>query len=252
LCGLAAGLLAGLLGIGGGLVIVPVLSWLLIAQGAPVDIAVPMAVATSLASMLLTSASAIFSHHRLGGMDLDCIRKLGIAVAIGAIAGAVAASAVSGQSLARFFGVVACLIGLRMLLAIKPPVTPLDPRPRGWWLAGPVIGAVSAMVGIGGGSFNVPYLARNGYSMAHAVAIASACGYPIALAGSVTFLVLGWGRVDWPGSFGWWYGPGVLIIGLGGIITAPVGARLAHRLPASILRRVFGIFLVLVGLRMLI
>lgn len=108
------------------------------------------------------------------------------------------------------------------------------------------------MVGIGGGSFNVPYLAKSGYSMAQAIAIAAACGYPIALAGSLGFLVLGSGASGWPYTIGYWYWPGVLILGLTGIAAAPSGARLAHRLPADVLRRLFGVFLILIAIRMAI
>ena len=249
-CGLAAGLLAGLLGIGGGLVVVPVVTWLLLAEGASQDLAVPMAVATSLASMLLTSASAIFSHHRLGGMDAAAIGRLAPTVAAGAVLGAWIALAIPGATLARVFAAVAAIIGLRMLLAVRPAVADRPAFPRGWWSLGPVIGAISALVGIGGGSFNVPYLARNGYTMARAVAIASACGYPIALAGAVSFVLLGWGRTDWPATLGWVWWPGMVLIGMGGMVAAPWGARLAHRLPAGVLRRTFGVFLILVALRM--
>lgn len=258
LTGLTAGFLAGLLGIGGGLVIVPALTWLLMHQGAGADVAVPTAVATSLGSMLLTSASSITAHHRLGGIDWACARRLGLGVAIGALLGATLAVAVSGPTLARIFAVVAALIGFRMLLGQPRKARPYPGEshgpayPFGWWIMGPAIGAVSAMVGIGGGSFNVPYLARNGYVMARAVAIAAVCGFPIALAGSLGFMMLGPGASDWPHTIGYWYWPGVLVLGVAGVVSAPSGARLAHRLPAHVLRRLFGAFLILIALRMAI
>jgi uncharacterized protein len=250
LTGLCAGILAGLLGIGGGLIIVPALSWILVSQGAAIDIAVPMAVATSLGTMLLTSASAIWFHGRRGGVDWGCVLRLAPAVGIGALLGAWLAVLMPGLWLARVFAVLAGLIGLRMLLA-RPAASAHRPAfPRAWYLFGPGIGAISAMIGIGGGSFNVPYLARNGYPMVQAVAIASTCGWPIALGGVVGFVMVGGGQVLWPASLGYFYLPGLITIGLAGMVGAPLGVAMAHRLPARQLRRVFGAMLILVAIRM--
>ncbi len=250
LTGLLAGVLAGLLGIGGGLVIVPALTWILLTQGASPDVAVPMAVATSLGTMLMTSASAIWFHDQRGGVDWPCVGRLAPAVGIGALIGAWLAVLMPGIWLARVFAVIAGLIGLRMLLAAATGVATRKPWPRGWYLFGPLIGAVSAMIGIGGGSFNVPYLARNGYPMVRAVAIASTCGWPIALGGVVGFLVLGSGAASQPYSWGYIYLPGLIAIGLAGMLGAPAGVALAHRLPQQRLKRVFGLVLILVALRM--
>lgn len=250
LTGAAAGVLAGLLGIGGGLVIVPALSFLLLAQGVPIDVAAPVAVATSLGTMLLTSASAVWFHDRRGGVEWPTVLRLGPSMALGAVAGALLAAQLPGQSLARIFAVLAALIGLRMLLAVRPPQLDRPAFPRGWPLIGPLIGGVSALMGIGGGSFSVPYLARNGYPMVRAVAIASACGWPIALGGAGGFLVAGWGRQLVDHSFGFFHLPGLLIIGLAGSTMAPLGVALAHRLPATLLKRVFGLALLLVAVRM--
>lgn len=250
LTGLTAGVLAGLLGIGGGLVIVPALTWWLLGHGADSDLAVPMAVATALGSMLLTSLSSIGFHARRGALDWACVARLGPAVAAGALAGAWLAVQISGPSLARVFAVVAGLIALRLLFGAAIPPFAHPATPRGWWLAGPAIGAISAMVGIGGGSFNVPYLVRNGYPIVRAVAVAAACGWPIAAAGSLGFIAQGWDQVAWPGTLGYWYVPGVILIGSAGMAGAPAGVWLAHRLPADGLRRLFGAFLLLVAVRM--
>ena len=248
--GLVAGVLAGLLGIGGGLVIVPALSFILRAQGVDLAIAAPMAVATSLGTMLLTSASAIWFHDRRRGVEWPTVARLGPAVAIGALFGALLAAQLPGQMLARVFAVLAAIIGLRMLLAVRPPASGRTPFPRGWPLVGPLIGAVSAIMGIGGGSFNVPYLARNGYPMVKAVAIASACGWPIALGGLAGFIIAGWGQVLYEHSFGYIYLPGLLAIGLAGALSAPLGVSLAHRLPTTTLKRLFGFLLLLIAVRM--
>lgn len=248
--GAFAGILAGLLGIGGGLVIVPAMTALLISQGAGIDIAVPMAVATALGSMLLTSAASAWSHARRGTVDWHAVFRLGPAIALGALLGARLATGLSGPALARVFAAITALIALRMLLGGKASTRQVAPRVRAWPVAGPLIGGVSAMIGIGGGSFNVPYLAWNGYSTIRAVGIAAACGWPIALAGSAGFVVEGWGQQLWHASLGYLYLPGAALIGLAGSLAAPLGAGLAHRIGSELLARVFGVFLLVVALRM--
>lgn len=248
--GLSAGLLAGLLGIGGGLVIVPALGFLLMSRGMPMDVSIPMAVGTALASMLLTSAASAIAHARRGNVDWPTVFRLGPSVAVGAVLGAFVATLVSGEELARVFALIAGVIGVRMLLALSIPGRDLDPAPRGWFLAGPGIGAVSAMIGIGGGSFNVPYLVFNGYSTLRAVGVAAACGWPIALGGSLVLLMRQPPGDAVSGAFGHWYLPGVILIGLGGVFAAPWGARLAHRLGSAGLSRLFGMVLLLVAIRM--
>ncbi|NDY95828.1 sulfite exporter TauE/SafE family protein [Wenzhouxiangella limi] len=248
--GLTAGLLAGLLGIGGGLVIVPALSFLLRARGVEVEIAVPVAVATSLGTMLLTSASAVWFHARRDAVHWPTVARLAPAMAVGAGLGAVFAAALPGQLLAKVFALLAALIGIRMLLSLNPSRPPISPYPRGWWLAGPAIGGVSALMGIGGGSFNVPYLVRNGFAPVQAVAIASACGWPIALGGVVGFLIAGWNQHLLDLSLGYLFWPGVVVVGMAGAVSAPAGVALAHRLPAAGLRRIFGLLLLLIAVRM--
>lgn len=250
LTGAVAGVLAGLLGIGGGLVIVPALSFILLSQGVDINIAAPVAVATSLGTMLLTSASAVLSQHRRGGIDWPTVGRLGPAMALGALAGALLAAYLPGQTLARVFAVLAAVIGLRMLLSISPPASDRPAFPRAWPLVGPLIGGVSAIMGIGGGSFSVPYLARNGYPMVRAVANASACGWPVALGGLSGFIVAGWGRSLVDQAIGFIHIPALLAIGIAGAAAAPAGVALAHRLPAALLKRVFGLVLLLVAVRM--
>lgn len=250
LIGLAAGILAGLLGIGGGLVIVPAVTALLVLQSVEENVAVPVAVATSLSTMLLTAVSAVWFHARRDAIDWPTITRLGTGVALGAAAGAVLATLVSGETLARVFAVIAAFIGLRMLFVRAPKSAARPPFPRLWWLAGPFIGAASALVGIGGGTFNVPYLARNGYSMVQSVANASACGWPIALAGSLVFAWLSPVGPRPDHLLGHVWLPGTLAIGIGGVLAAPLGVALAHRLPAAGLRRVFGGVLLVVAFRM--
>jgi len=255
LIGMSAGVLAGLFGIGGGLVIVPAMTALLLVQGVPAELAVTTAVATALGSMLLTSAASAWSHARRGNVDWPVALRVGPAVAFGALAGAWLAMQMGGAMLARVFAVFTALIALRMLLgagsATRSYPDAIPARPRGWWLAGPLIGAVSAMIGIGGGSFNVPWLVWNGYSTLRAVGIAAACGWPIALGGSLAFMFSAGLPADpVPRTLGYLYLPGVIVIGIIGSLAAPLGVRLAHRIGSTGLARLFGVLLLLIALRM--
>ncbi len=250
LLGCLAGLLAGLLGIGGGLVIVPAMSWFLIDQGLAADVAISVAVATSLASMLLTSASAIGFHARRKVILKAVIVRLAPAVGLGAVIGAVLATWLGGERLALVFAIVVALIGLRMLLALDNSSITREARLRLWWFFGPTIGAVSAMIGIGGGSFTVPYLRWNGYPMVNAVAMASTCGWLIGLGGTSAFLLIDSQANELSGLIGHVHWPAALLIGLAGAASAPLGVALAHRLPARQLSRLFGGILILVALRM--
>ncbi len=251
LIGISAGVLAGLFGIGGGLVIVPTLTALLVYQGVSVGLAVTMGVATALGSMLLTSGASAWSHARRGNVDWAVVLRLGPAVSFGALFGAWLAMVISGAALARIFSLLTTVIALRMIFAAAIGTRPVSARPRGWWFAGPLIGAASAMIGIGGGSFNVPWLTWNGFSTLRAVGIAAACGWPIAMAGSVAFILATeapTGSVS--GSLGYWYWPGVVVIGVFGSLAAPLGVQLAHRIGSTGLTRLFGGFLLLLAVRM--
>lgn len=248
--GCLAGLLAGLLGIGGGLVIVPAMSWFLIDRGVEANASISISVATSLASMLLTSASAVVFHARRRVIAREVILRLAPSMALGAAAGALLATWLGGERLAMIFAVIVALIGLRMVLAIDNPARSTDPFPRAWWLIGPVIGAVSAMIGIGGGSFNVPYLRWNGYPMVNAVAMASTCGWLIGLGGALTFALVDVGSDPIWGLVGHVHWPAALVIGLAGAASAPLGVALGHRLPSRQLSRIFGAVLILVAMRM--
>ena len=251
LIGALAGVLAGLFGIGGGLVIVPALVWLLTAQGAPLDPAMPMAVASALGSMLLTSASSAWAHSRKQAMDWLAVARLAPTLALGAVFGAWLAVRIPGQALALIFAIFAAWVGLRMMFGSgQRTETERPARPRQWWLFGPGIGAASAMLGIGGASFNVPYLVHNGYNTMHAVAIAAACGWLLALAGSVGFMLQADPQGLWPNSIGYWYWPAVLVIGSAGLLCAPLGANLAHRLGSARLARLFGLLMLAVAVRM--
>jgi uncharacterized membrane protein YfcA len=253
LLGSVVGLLAGLFGVGGGIVTVPVLIFGLPLVGVPVEHAIHMAVGTSLATIVVTSLSSIQAHHSRGGVIWSEFRRLAPGILVGAWLGGVIANMLAGPVLQQIFGVFAVAVGLRMLL-----LHPADAQSHnvGVWvkrLAGVVIGVISAMVGIGGGALTVPFLHTAGVEMRRAVATSSACGLPIAVAGAGSFMAAGWGVEDLPeGSLGYVYWPVALIVVLTSALLAPMGALWAHRLPGERLRRIFGLFLAVVGIKLLV
>jgi uncharacterized membrane protein YfcA len=251
--GALAGLMAGLLGVGGGLLIVPVLLWAFELLGFPYQVLMHLAVGTSLATIVVTSLSSILAHNRRGAVRWELVRQLAPGILLGAWIGALVADWMSGDWLRRVFALFALFVGTRMLLGLRVRVGRDLPGRVGFWGAGGVIGAVSALVGIGGGSLTVPFLHASGVDMRQAVASSSACGLPIALAGATGFVWTGWADPGLPsGSTGYVYWPAFAGIVLTSMLLAPVGARLAHSLPVQALQRVFALLLLGVGLKLLL
>lgn len=251
--GLLSGFLAGLLGIGGGLIIVPGLVLIFLAQGYDPSITTHLAVGTSLACIVLTSLSSLRTHHRRGAVDWRVWRQLVPALLVGGLIGAVIAGALPARTLQWIIGVFAVWTGLRMVR--RTPVHRIAPvAPIGWRraAAGTAMGAASAVFGIGGGSLMVPYLTRYGMVMQRAVGTAAAAGLPIALAGALGFLWQGWGVAALPtATWGYLHPTALLLLSLSSVVSAYGGAVLAHRLPAARLKQIFGGVLMLVGLRFL-
>jgi len=248
-----AGLMAGLLGVGGGLVIVPVLLWVFGLLGFPSQVMMHMAVGTSLATIVLTSISSIWAHHRRGAVRWELVLQLTPGILLGAWIGALVADWMSGQWLRRVFALFVLFVGTRMLLGLRVRVGRSLPGKAGFWGVGGIIGAISALVGIGGGSLTVPFLHASGVDMRQAVASSSACGLPIALAGALGFIWTGWSEPGLPsGSTGYVYWPAFAGIAVTSILLAPVGARLAHTLPVRALQQVFALLLLGVGLKLLL
>jgi len=251
--GVLAGLLAGLLGVGGGLVVVPALLWLFAAQGFSAESLVHLAVGSSLATIVATGASSAWAHHRHGAVDWSLFAGLAYGLVPGAVVGGLFASLLSAALLHMLVAVFVLLVAVQVLAGLRP--SPHRGQPSLGWrvLAGVVIGLLSALVGIGGGSLTVPWLLWHNVAMRVAVATSSACGVPIALAGAIAFGVAGSGQAGLPpASSGFVYWPAVGGIVVTSLLTAPLGARLAHRLPVPLLKRGFGLFLLLVGTKMLI
>lgn len=251
LIGSLSGLLAGLFGIGGGVVMVPALILVFTPLNLGSDWIPHLAVGTSLATIIGTGAASAYAHHRRGGVRWDLAGRLAPGIVIGAWAGAGLAALIADLWLKRVFAVFLLFVGMRMLIRIKAQHNRPLPGRVGLWGVGGGIGMLSALVGIGGGTLTVPFLNGRGIDMRQAVGTSAACGLPIAIAGAIGFMVAGWGRAGLPElSTGFVYWPAVLIMLLASMPTAPLGARLAHALPVDLLKRLFGVLLLAVAWRL--
>lgn len=251
--GVIAGFVAGLLGVGGGLIIVPVLIIIFQSNNFSPDIIVHLAIGTSLASIIFTSLSSIYAHHfRHHAVRWDIVKQLTLGIVVGAFAGAVLADFVSASNLQLIFGFFEISVAIQMALNIKAHAGRKLPNKAGMIMAGSGIGVVSSIVGIGGGSLTVPFLSWCNIKIQQAIATSSACGLPIAIAGCVGFIVTGWNEVTLPKyTFGYIYWPAFIMIVISSMLMAPVGAWFAHWISAEKLKRVFSIALLMLGLRML-
>ncbi len=248
--GAVAGILAGLLGIGGGLVLVAALVWLLPSQGIPADQAVHVALATALASIVFTGLSSARSHHRRGSVLWPTVAWLVPGVLLGGWLGSLLATQLPAAALRGLIAVYCYVAALQ--LALDWPRARAEraaaPRGPGYSTAGAAIGAISALVGIGGGSMTVPLLVWRGVRPVRAVGTSSACGVAIALASAAGYASHGPAPGVLPaGSWGYVFVPAALAIALASVLTAPLGARIAHEISDLTLRRVFAGFLLLVG-----
>ncbi len=253
LLGACAGLVAGLFGVGGGLIIVPVLVFSFELQGMSPEVLTHVAVGTSLATIIVTSISSILTHHHKGGVIWPLFWPLAAGICLGAILGVKTAGRLSGSSLQLVIGCFAIIIAMQLAFGLKPKPSRGVPGRPALSLAGGVIGWASAIFGIGGGSLTVPYLTFSNVQIQRAVGTSAACGLPIAIMGSLTNIEEGWNHpqlMDW--SLGYVYLPAFFGIITTSAIFARFGARLAHWLPADTLRRIFALLLLLVGVRFLL
>jgi len=252
LIGAAAGTTAGLLGLGGGAVIVPALYMVFSAQNMPAEMIMHMAVGTSLATIIFTSLSSIYTHHQKGAVQWPLVAKLLPSLVLGVVAGSLLADQLSSDLLRILFGLFELLVAAQMMFTLIPEAQKTDQRGVVYSVAGGVTGGVSALMGIGGGSVMVPFLSWCGINMRGAVATSAACGFPLALFGALSFIVLGRGEnqnIEW--TWGYIYLPALLGILLASIVFARLGAKLAHRVPLLILKRAFAGVLLLIAIKML-
>lgn len=248
--GLIAGLLAGMLGIGGGVVIVPALIWIFQRHGLSPEIIPHLAIGTSLASIVFTSLSAIRAQQKRRAIDWPVVRLLAPATLLGGFASGYLAGFIPADMLKAFFAVFLLFVGTQFMLDWKPAAHWRLPGRGGLWGLG--IGSLSALLGIGGGNITVPLLHACNLDLKRAIAISTALGFPIALFGAVGFLLSGWGHALLPsGTLGYVSLPALAAIAGAAILTAPLGVRLAHDLPVKRLKRIFGVLVLVISLRML-
>ena len=250
--GLFAGLVAGLFGIGGGAVIVPVLYFLLDGLGFD-QTAQHVAVATSLATIIATSSRSVMAHHRHDAVDWAVLRGWSPWIVIGALGGMALAGVMSGRALTAIFGSVALIIAVQFFFG-RPDWRLSDDLATGPARAGlgGAMGALSALMGIGGGTFGVSLMTMSGRPMHQAIGTAAGFGVAIGVPGALAAMFTGWGKAGLPpGSLGYVNLPAFIMIGVLTVAMAPVGAKLAHRLDGAILKKWFGVLLAIVAARML-
>lgn len=251
--GLFAGFVAGLFGVGGGLIIVPVLAFIFAAHQFPEQYAMHLALGTALASIIFTSISSLRAHHAHGAVNWKVWREISPGVVIGTLLGSVLAAYLSANFLKAFFVVFVFYVGTQMLLDIKPKPSRELPGLLGMFAVGNIVGAVSSFVGIGGGTLSVPFMTWCNIRLHQAIGTSAAIGLPIAVAGTLGYMANGLLVNNLPPySLGFVYLPALGAIVAASVLTAPLGAKLAHRLPVKKLKKYFAVLLYTLGVRMLI
>lgn len=243
--GLTTGYLAGLLGVGGGMMIGPFMTLILSHRGVPADLAIKMAIATSMATIMFTSISSVRAHHQRGAVRWDIVKGLAPGIALGAMIASVGIfSVLKGTWLAIFFAAFVGFSATQMFLDKKPKAGRQMPGTVGQVVAGSVIGCLSGLVGAGGGFVSVPFMVAHNVVILNAVATSAALGFPIALVNTVGYVFSGSGLPGLPpSSLGYVWLPGLVTVATCSVMTAPWGAKMAHQLPVAILKKVFAVVL---------
>ena len=243
--GCVGGFLAGLLGVGGGMMLVPFMTYILASRGVASGMAVKMAVATSMATIMFTSLSSVRAHHRLGAVRWDLLRGLAPGILLGGLAGGAGVFAVlKGQGLALGFAVFIGYSAVQMLRDRKPHPGREMPGVAGQTAVGAGIGMLSGLVGAGGAFMSVPFMTWCNVPIRQAVGTSAALGFPIAVANTLGYTISGWNLPPaLPGAQGYLYVPGLAIIALASVTMAPLGARTAHRTDTRKLKRLFAVLL---------
>jgi len=242
--GTFGGFVAGLLGVGGGMVLVPFITMLFTARGFPDALVVHMAIATSLGMIFFTSMSSVRAHHKHGAVLWPIVRRFTPGILIGAWVGPWIGKQMNTSVLAFFFGCFVAFSAIQMLIGKKPAAARELPGKAGMFAAGGVIGILAGLVGAGGAFVSVPFMARCNVRIHNAVATSAALGFPVALMGTVANVYFGWNEPGLPAwSLGFVYLPALAIIVLASVSMAPLGARTAHRMPVRQLQRIFAVIL---------
>lgn len=247
------GFAAGLLGIGGGMILVPFLTFLFSIYGFPPEVIVHVAIATSMATILFTSLSSVRAHHKRGAVRWDIVLALAPGIFLGGILGGGQLFALLKTSWLSF--IFAGFVGFsayQMLLNKKPKPSRTIPSKAGMFGVGSFIGFLSSLVGAGGGFVSVPFMTWCNVTMHNAVATSAALGFPIALASAIGYVISGYGNPGLPtGSFGYIYLPALGCIAIASVMTAPLGAKVAHQLNVAQLKKVFALVLIFLSAYML-
>jgi uncharacterized membrane protein YfcA len=244
LMGLLVGLFAGMLGIGGGVLLVPLMVFLFSAQDFPADRIVHLALGTSLTSIVFTSISSARAHQKHGAVRWDIVRASAPGLVIGVLLGAFIADRMASRYLAVFFIAFVYYSATQIFLDVKPRPSRQLPGRTGISVAGVLIGAVSSWVGAGGGVMTIPLMSMCNVPMRHCIGTSAALGLPIAIAGAAGYVATGLGKDHLPPfSVGYVYLPALVGIVVGTFVTVPLGARLAHSMPVKALKRIFGVIL---------
>tara|TARA_R110000868_G_scaffold380784_1_gene646967 strand:+ start:142162 stop:142950 length:789 start_codon:yes stop_codon:yes gene_type:complete len=253
LTGVVAGTLSGMLGIGGGIIVVPVLIVLLPMAGVPHDIVVHMAVASALATIVVTSFSAAHKHYHNGNIDLTLLKRILMSVIPGVVVGSIAAHFIPGRGLEIFVGVVLALVALRLLLS-KQTTDATEPHAINKFMfmgLGFIFAVIASMVGAGGGIFFVPFLLYCGYQTRMVIGVSSAISWSVGLLSTLIYIAISYSAVHVPWATGYVYWPAVLGIVITSFFFARVGVKLSQVFPVSILRKMFAALLIVVAVKML-
>jgi len=251
--GLVVGFMAGLLGIGGGGIMVPVLTSIFLAQGVPVEQVVHMALGTSMASIVFTSFASMRAHHKKGAVMWNVVKYMAGGVVIGTFAATFLATYMKSVQLAIFFAVFMAYVSIQMAIDKKPKPSRELSTPTSLFSVGSLIGIISALVSIGGGSLTVPYLVWQNVDLKKAIATSAAIGFPLSIAGTVGYIVNGMIHSEAGADMmlGFVYLPGVVLISVVSYFTAPLGAKMAHTLPVAKLKKIFALLLMVLSIKML-
>ena len=243
--GCVTGVAAGLLGIGGGMILVPFLTILFTWQGLSLELTVHAAIATSMATILFTSVSSVRAHQKKGAVRWDLVAALTPGIVVGGlVSGGALISLLKTGWLALFFAVFVAYSALQMLLDKKPKPSRQMPGPVGTAASGGAIGFISGLVGAGGGFISVPFMLWCNVPLHQAVGTSAALGFPIALANTIGYVWSGWGQTGLPPQMvGYIFWPALIVLAMFSVVLAPVGARTAHKLPVKTLKRIFAYLL---------
>lgn len=250
--GCVVGIMAGLLGIGGGGILVPTLTAIFIYQGVPIESVVHLALGTSMACIILTSLSSMRAHHANGTVLWPLAKTMSLGMIVGTLSATFLIPYLSSKSLAIFFSAFMAYVAIQMFRTSKPHEGSVEIGKTELRLVTLGIGAISALVSIGGGSLTVPYLTWRNINIRNAIATSAALGFVISVAGTLGYLINGFRTVGFTAdTWGYVYLPTVLLVAIPSFFTAPVGAKLTQKLPVKTLKKIFGALLMLLSLKML-